>query len=266
MGGNHCKNCGKLLTDKFCSRCGQSADTRRITIRNFITHDLLHGTFHIEKGMLFTARQALLRPGQAALDYIGGKRKPFYNVFLLTLITIALLLFFRHYYDEIASDPNEVIKPKEFANEASRRIDEIFAQKSKIIIFLFVPLMALNSLILFNRRRLNYSEHSIISGMVLLGMLLISLAGHILFYGTLVVPFAEAYGNIISWVTFCLIIFQLLYGYWNAFRPDYTIAGMVLKIILMVLFLLVEMTLLFMIVFGIVSDWQFGDITFSPFG
>src|SRR5690606_35565277 len=101
MTNKNCLNCGKELTDKFCSGCGQKADTHRISFKNFIFHDVLHGTFHIEKGILFTAKQALIRPGKAALDYIAGKRKSYYNVFLLILMVFGLTLFFKHFYNEI---------------------------------------------------------------------------------------------------------------------------------------------------------------------
>src|SRR5690606_27644653 len=96
---NNCLNCEKELTDKFCSGCGQKAATHRISFKNFIFHDLLHGTFHIEKGMLFTAKQTLICPGEVAHDYISGKRKRYYNVLLLILITIAFPLFIRHFYE-----------------------------------------------------------------------------------------------------------------------------------------------------------------------
>src|SRR5690606_21269807 len=82
MRSTNCLNCGKQLTDKFCSGCGQKSDTHRISFKHFIAHDVLHGTFHIEKGILFTAKEALVRPGKAALDYIAGKRIKYYNVFL----------------------------------------------------------------------------------------------------------------------------------------------------------------------------------------
>jgi hypothetical protein len=59
-------------------------------------------------------------------------------------------------------------------NQASVKMNVIFAQKSKIVIFLFVPLAAINNFFLFKKEKLNLSEHSIIAGIILLGMLLIS--------------------------------------------------------------------------------------------
>ena len=182
MTNTNCLNCGKVLTDKFCSGCGQKADTHRITFKNFIFHDVLHGTFHLDRGILFTAKQALTRPGQAALDYIAGKRKPFYNVFYLILITIGLMLFTRHIGDSLNNQDETITQSKEYINEASRKIDELFAQKNKIIIFLFVPFAALNSFILFKRKKLNLSEHAIIAGMILLGILLITTFSNLLFW------------------------------------------------------------------------------------
>ena len=195
MTSTNCLNCKNELTGNFCSNCGQKADTHRITLKNFIFHDVLHGTFHIDKGILFTAKQALIRPGKAALDYISGKRKPYYNVFYLILITFGLIVFFIHFYDVLSG---EVTPEKKYINDASRKMDEIFSQKSKIIIFLFVPFAALNSFMLFKRKKLNLAEHAIIAGMILLGMLLYSLFGNLFFYLEILTPFNKTFKPLFS--------------------------------------------------------------------
>ena len=162
-------------------------------------------TFHLEKGILFTAKEALLRPGKAALDYIAGKRKRYYNVFYLILITIGVMLFTRH-VDELFTDQSaEIVTEKVYLNEASRKFNELLAQKNKIIIFLFVPFAALNSFTLFRRKKLNLSEHSIIAGMILLGVLLLSTFSQILFWFKLI----HQIGMVISLLTIALIILYI---------------------------------------------------------
>jgi hypothetical protein len=266
MTDQNCLNCGKELTGKYCSGCGQKADTHRISFKNFISQDVLHGTFHIEKGMLFTARQALTRPGQAALDYIAGKRKRYYNVFLLILITIGSILFLRHFYDELAiSQGVEIIEAPSYPNEASRAMDEIFAQKSKIIIFLFVPFAALNSFILFRGKKLNLSEHSIIAGMILLGMLLLSALGNLFFYFDLIIPFNNIFSSVMSNLVTVLVILHIGYGYFNAFAAGYSRSGITYRIVLFYTLLGLEIWILFLIVFGVITNWKFGTITLSPF-
>ena len=267
MTDNKCLNCEKVLVDRFCSGCGQKADTHRISFENFFYHDVLHGTFHIEKGMLFTAKQALIQPGKAALDYISGKRKPYYNVFYLILITVGLIIFSRHYLNEFPSSNIEKVveAPKEL-NEASKKFDDIFSNKSKLIILLFVPLSAINSFILFRRKKLNLGEHSILSGMILLGMLIISLFGNLFFYLNLIVPFSPSFASVMSILVTSLMIIFTAYGYFNAFKNDYSKSEIAVKIVLFFILLSVEILILFLILFGLFSNWKFGSVSLSPFG
>jgi len=262
-----CLNCGEKLAGKYCSNCGQKSDTHRITFMNFIEHDILHGALHFERGTFFTAKEALIRPGKAALDYILGKRKRYYNVFLLTLITIGLMLFFNHFYDEILiSRGEEIIEDSVDLNEASKTINEIFSQKSKIIIFLFVPLAALSSFISFKRKKLNLTEHSIIAGMLLLGILLISITGNFIFYFNLIAKFSGRLAYVLSLSVTILIFLYVIYGYYNAFGTDYSISGFAYRIILFFGFIFLEIIILFFILYGFVTNWEFGEITISPFG
>jgi hypothetical protein len=263
----NCLNCDKELIGKYCSVCGQKADTHRISFYNFIFHDVLHGTFHIEKGMLFTAKESLTRPGKAALDYIAGKRIRYYNVFYLILITIGLIIFLHHFYDQLyLSQGGKVIPESLDLDETSKTLNEIFSQKSKIIIFIFVPFAALNSFILFRKKKLNLSEHAIIAGMILLGMLLISALGNLFFYIDLIAPFSNSVADGISWLVTVLIILQIGFGYLNAFSSDYSKMQIAFRILLFFTLISFEIVVLFYIVFGFVSKWKFGTVHISPFG
>lgn len=263
---SNCLNCEKVLTDAFCSGCGQKADTHRITFKNFLFHDLLHGTFHVDKGMWFTAKQSLIRPGKAALDYISGKRKRYYNVFYLILIVYALTVFFIHFSDVFDSSPKpEVVPEKEYFNEASRKMDEIIFQKIKMFVLLFVPIAALTALVLFRRKKLNFSEHCIISGMILLGMLLLNLMGNLFFYFELIVPFNGTFSWMISWTVTILITLQIARGYWNAFRTDYSRLGISLRILAFYALFALELFIIFLAIYGYVTDWKFTAVRLSPF-
>lgn len=267
MNNTNCLNCGKELTDKFCSGCGQKSDIHRITFKNFFLHDVLHGTFHIEKGMLFTAKEAIVRPGKAALDYIAGKRKRYYNVFLLILVTAGLMLFFRHFYIEIVKEQGRtLVENPPNLNEASKKIDAILSQKSKLVIFLFVPFAAMNSFLLFKRRKLNLLEHSVIAGMLLLGILIFSTVGNLLFFFDLLIKFNDFIANSISLLTIFTILFYVGYGYYNAFGDYYTKTGILYRVILFYALLFIEVWLLLLLLIGVVTNWEMSDVTVTPFG
>lgn len=265
MTPTHCLNCNEVLTAQFCSGCGQKADTHRISLKHFLYHDVLHGTFHIDKGMLFTAREAMIRPGQAALDYIAGKRKRYYNVFYLILIVTGLMLFFRHFYMELVHE-RDFIPNKRVLSGASKTIDEFISQKSKFIIFLFVPFGALNSWILFQRKKLNLSEHAIISGMVLLGILLLSTLGNLLFYIDVVLEFNEIASNTVTYATITAIFVYIGYAYINAFKADYAVWGLTWRIVSFFLLIFFELYLLLFLLVGYATNWKMGPVTITPFG
>lgn len=64
------------------------------------------------------------------------------------------MLFFRHLYAEIlVSQGRLVVEEPNYVNEANRKMNEIISQKAKIVILLFVPLAAINSFILFRRKK-----------------------------------------------------------------------------------------------------------------
>lgn len=257
MANKKCLNCGKELTGKYCAGCGQKADTHRITFKHFIAHDVLHGTLHIEKGMLFTARQALIRPGKAALEYISGKRVNYYNVFYFILILIGFNILLTHYYNSIALkiDPSRALTPT--MNEAGKTIGEILSKYGKLFIFALVPLTALNSFLVFKRKRLNYSEHFIISGILLLGTILITTL-------VLIVSFIEFAGlspkffDFIHNITPYWVLLYIILGYYNTFRKDYSLLGFSYRILLFILLSAIQVFLFIWIILGIATGWQSG--------
>jgi len=76
----NCKNCNNLYDGNYCNHCGQSANTHEINFKS-ILHEVQHSLLHIDKGILYTTKELLLRPGKTISDYLNGKRvkhfKPF---------------------------------------------------------------------------------------------------------------------------------------------------------------------------------------------
>lgn len=94
-----CKNCQSELNGNFCSFCGQKADTHRINFK-FLLHEIQHGVFHVDKGILFTLKELFTRPGKMINGYLQGKRvshfKPVALVFILgTLVFLEYHLVFK---------------------------------------------------------------------------------------------------------------------------------------------------------------------------
>ena len=218
-----CLNCEETAERNYCSNCGQKTDTHRITLKHFLFHDIVHGVWHMEKGILFTLKQALFRPGKAAMAYIEGKRIRYYNIFYLILLLIGLGIFIESIYTAslakyVAYNTEDIIQHD---SEIKKKSLEFFAKYAKLFLISAIPAYAFNSFILFNKRKLLYSEHLILFGMFFLGVIIITLIGNILFFAGFIksISFLADWSNTIVPLLLFPYIVNGLYG---AFGKDYT--------------------------------------------
>jgi hypothetical protein len=87
-----CKNCDHTFEGKFCSNCGQSADTHKVTLKHFF-HEFFHAFTHADKGIILLAKDLITRPGHVAREYLDGKRKKYFNPLSFLVLTTAMYAF-----------------------------------------------------------------------------------------------------------------------------------------------------------------------------
>lgn len=156
----NCLNCQIPLDGKYCKNCGQKTNTKRLSPKHFVEHDLIHGVLHLDRGLPRTLKEIFLRPGGVAQDYIKGRRKKYYNFFYLLLLIVGAYLFLRSF--EI--NPSEVVKSVAEENSSSKKPIELgpfFKKNTKFIIFLYIPILALAGSLIFRKLKLNLLEWSI---------------------------------------------------------------------------------------------------------
>lgn len=231
-----CLNCNEATERNYCSNCGQKTDTHRINFKHFLFHDILHGVWHMEKGILFTLKEAVTRPGNAALDYINGKRIK-YNVFYLTALLVGLQLFFANYYEHLQATYNPELQER--IQETAHGVN-FLSDYGKILILSLIPFFAVTSFLIFRKKKLNLSEHFILSGMIFLGVMLITLCSTILSFLDFLENFSTI-ATIIDRSTPIIILLYTGYAYYNAFRTTYSKSKLILKIIAFDILLLLEL-------------------------
>ncbi len=92
---SHCLNCGDPLTGRFCSRCGQSASTRALTIRTVLS-DALDHIFGYESLLFRTFLELNYTPGIVARRYVDGQRKRYTNPLKYCLLAATIELLTLH--------------------------------------------------------------------------------------------------------------------------------------------------------------------------
>ena len=259
MKHHNCLNCDTQLLGKFCSNCGQKADTHRITFKHFIMHDVLHGVWHFEKGMLFTAKEALFRPGKAALDYIAGKRIAYYNVFYFILLLIGLAVFIENYHEQLFESYNGKIVSSNDVTD--KKLASFMTKYAKLLIFSFVPLFAINTYLLFRKKKLNLSEHFIIAGIIYLGIMIIAVIGNLFYFFDFTKHF-EILSDIANILVPIIILLYVIFSYYTAFKDSYSKIGFSFRMMFFLFFLTIELLSILVFIFSSVTDWKFGSIKY----
>lgn len=160
-----CLNCQTPLQGSFCHQCGQKSSTHRITFSKFIQHDLIHGLFHLDKGVLYTLRSLLYSPGYAAKSFIEGKRVMHYNIFALFIIVVALKTLV-----DLQVSPNEVFQSTKVPNQdADKVINGAIRHYYKLLYLLIIPILSLFSNLLLRKLKFNYTEHLVLNAFLLSG-------------------------------------------------------------------------------------------------
>jgi len=157
-----CQNCDHEYAGRYCSQCGQRADTHRINW-HYIWHEIPHSVWHYDSGILFTLRELVTRPGYTIRDFLNGKRVKHYRPLALLLILGAILVFASHSLNvSFIEQGQEVIgTPANASNRVKtfqQDLNQFIEKNQTIISIAMIPLYAFWFWLLFRRRGYNYPE------------------------------------------------------------------------------------------------------------
>jgi len=161
-----CKNCYSPVEQTYCGVCGQKGSVGRITLKGLI-QELPHAIFHVDRGFLFNFFNLFKRPGEAIINFLDGKRKPFFHP--ASYLLIALVLNFivvkvtdLHFYDE-----HELKTMDALQAQALRDYDAMqwwFLEHTYIYILIAIPASTLFMFLSLKvlKQRFNVAESAVI--------------------------------------------------------------------------------------------------------
>ena len=180
-----CLNCGTEFEGKYCPECGQSADTKRFTVR-FIFDNLLRAILSNDGGVWITLKSLFIRPGEMMLDIIHGKRKSYFSPFPMLFLTLSLYVIIFTFTGSKNNDFGGFVNgsPTELAVDTTNMTQEQIesqqmVHKAKILVanvmkmysrhytaffILTIPVYLLSARVVYgkkNRKKYNWGEYSI---------------------------------------------------------------------------------------------------------
>ncbi|TDQ11834.1 DUF3667 domain-containing protein [Pedobacter metabolipauper] len=93
---SNCKHCNHELTGSYCSNCGLPIKIKRID-SHYIIHEIEH-VLHFEKGILFTIRELLVRPGQNIREFITDNRNRLVKPIIFVILSSLIYTLTIHYF------------------------------------------------------------------------------------------------------------------------------------------------------------------------
>jgi hypothetical protein len=108
----NCKNCNTEITGKFCPDCGQPATLKRID-KHHISHEIQH-LLHFEKGVFYTVKELLARPGSSIKEFIHDNRTRHMKPVAFLILTSLLYTLIAHLFhaDRIYSEEDKLLMEK----------------------------------------------------------------------------------------------------------------------------------------------------------
>lgn len=222
---SHCLNCEYPLTGNYCVNCGQKSTTHRLSIKHFIEHDVIHGIWHVDRGILYTLKQVLTRPGHLGREYVSGKRMGQFSLVTMLLLLVGLFLFLMSLQDVQIPDIPIGISGTNIKKGSSPLV-EVIAKYSKWALLISVPIMAKISMDIFKRLKYNYAEHLVVNGYFFAGIVCIL----IIFALLCLVPGIT--GLSIFWVELIAIIAYVFIAYKQLFAGSISTTKLSLNILL----------------------------------
>lgn len=156
-----CKNCNKKFVGKFCSNCGQTANTHRLGI-HYIWHDLQHGLFHFDNGIFYTIKQLLTNPGLTIKEFLNGKRQRHFKP--LSLIVVLATIYGLAFSNFIAvSLPVEVITVYDNVDNFYIRMLHWIIMHFSYATLILIVTTTFASYIVFKKQGFNFAEHLVLN-------------------------------------------------------------------------------------------------------
>jgi hypothetical protein len=171
-----CANCDRAIAgpdQEFCRACGQAPPAHRIDW-HFLGHELEHSVLHMDRGIFYSIKELMLRPGHLMRDYIQGRRGNQVKPLLLLMISAAVVVLLGKFLldgDIVGpsmqagfsrTDGNEGADPAVLANTFTAVKDWLNAHLTAYTL-LCLPLEAAAFWLAFRGRGLNYPEWLVIS-------------------------------------------------------------------------------------------------------
>ncbi len=209
----NCKNCGHRFKGKFCNHCGQAAETHAMNF-HYLWHDIQHGLFHVDKGIVFTTKELFTRPGHTIREYIRGRRVSHFRPVSMVLILAGVYALLYHiFHIEMLKDRVKVSgQGQEFVNlnNIVENLNLWMGEHYELVALIQLPFAALGTYLAFRKWGYNYVEHFILNAFITSQSLIVRIVLFPFNYAFNGTPALKDFSNLEKIINLVLVVWVLL--------------------------------------------------------
>lgn len=147
-----CRSCGFSGAGQYCSQCGQSFKTKRITLPGLL-QDIFHLFTHFDKGFFYTLKRLIIAPGYMQRDFIEGNRNRHQKPFSMFFICATFSALARYWLLSSLMNYYQVTNTTEL----------FFFRHYMVFLYIgLIPVYALLVLLFFYQSGYNYAEMGVL--------------------------------------------------------------------------------------------------------
>lgn len=228
--GHNCKNCGHTFTGNFCNHCGQKAKTGRIDF-NYLQDEIKYTFLHINKGLLYSIKQLIVRPADTVREFIDGKRISHYKPILLLVVLAGINGVLAHYFLDLSDIFNKSQNVMGNADEKSinffKKFMDWIVEHYSLYEIIQLPFVSLASYFAFKKYGYNYFENIIINSFAASQRLVYGLILFPLEYLAIKFNFFQIFSILSS-----LLIFSISIWFYIKLFKDKVIGDVIVRLLL----------------------------------
>jgi len=243
---NNCLNCGRPITDNFCSNCGQKK-YKRID-KKYLVDEIQYSLIHTNKGFFYSVKNILLNPGKTAKDFIDGNRVNHYKPILLAFVLSGISAYISYKVIGMNEIMEEHYTKEKIPKTFIHNYMTIISSYSSFMMLLLIPIVSLFTKLMFRKWGQNYYEHVIMNAYIQSCFTLFSI---ILLYPILYVLRSDGHNFILA--TMCaMVLFPLLMiWFYKGFYKEKSIITIALRVLLFTIIVCITFIILMFIGFVI---------------
>lgn len=92
----NCKSCKEPVSASYCANCGHPVKLKRID-SHYIIHEITH-VLHFEKGILYTVKELLMRPGKSVREFISDNRNRLVKPVIFLIVSSLIYSVTAHFF------------------------------------------------------------------------------------------------------------------------------------------------------------------------